>query len=131
RPWPILVGVVASAAIIFGPLPLGALLIRICIFVLFSALIGYLFLGRGLRTALGGLFGAGTVASLALVLAVPAVVPQTGWWWAMGRVLMTTVLVLVWLQLVFGLRGALCRHAYRRTLFREQGGRAPLGSYKR
>lgn len=123
---PLALGVLASAVIAFGGLPLGPPHVRFGLFVAMSALTGYLFLGRGLRTAMGGLFGAMTVVTGSLVLALPVLVPGTGWWWAMARVVISLLLLVLWVQLVFGLRGALCRYAYRRTLFPEQGGRAPL-----
>ena len=131
RPGPLLLGVLASAIIAFGGLALGPLPLKIGLFFVLTALTGYVFLGRGLRTARGGLFGAMTAATGSLALALPVLLPGTGWWWAMARLGIALLLLVLWLQLVFGLRGALCRHAYRQALFPEQGGRAPLSAYER
>lgn len=126
-------GNLAAAVAVFIRYPgvPDARLLRLAAFFLVGSTIGYAFLGRSLRTAPGRLYGALLAPTAVTALVLPFLLPGAGFGWVLLKLGLAVVLLAVWAEAVLGLRGRLCLHALRRTLFPEAGGHQPLSDLAR
>ncbi len=83
-------------------------------------------------TLLGKLFGLAMAVTLVAGLVAPWVANPPGWFGTpFGRFVLFVVALMLWVSLVFARRGAVCAHAYRRTLFTRDGRADRLASVQR
>lgn len=101
--------------------------LRLLAYLVVGGAISYACLGRSLITSAGRAYGTLLAPSAVTALILPFVLPgPQGLGWTLLRLAGAVVLLLLWVEMVLRLRGPLCRHTFRATLFPEEGGKAPL-----
>lgn len=128
---PMVVGnvVAAIAAFIHWPGTGDWRVLRLVAFLVVAGAISYACLGRSLITVAGRAYATLLAPSAVTALILPFILPgASGLGWTLLRLAGAVVLLLLWVEVVLRLRGPVCLHTFRATLFPEMGGKAPLAS---
>lgn len=126
---PLVVGNLLAAVLAFSRWPVSGdyRIARLAVYLGAGAVISYVSLGRSLLTPWGHLYGTLLVPTALAALIAPFLLPgPSGLGWTLLRLASSIVLLLVWIEVVLRLRGPLCLHTFRTSLFPEQRGKALL-----